>query len=89
MDILSAVVLELPCPNCGQTYEVAVAQVMESQQMLNEGCACRSETECPPLYLARLLSHDDLQALCNIWRGLSGQANNHGGKLLLRPQSDG
>jgi hypothetical protein len=89
MDILTAVVLEMPCPNCGRTYQVPVAHVTESQEMLNEGCATLSEGECKPLYLAALLSHANLEALRDIWLRLSGQATDHGGKLLLRPKSDG
>ena len=88
-DILSAVVLDMRCNNCGQTYEVPVAHVMESQAILNEGCAALSEGECKPLYLAALLSHADLEALRDIWLRLSSQATDRGGKLLLRPKSEG
>jgi hypothetical protein len=62
---------------------------MESQEILYEGCAALSEGECKPLYLAALLSRADLEALRDIWLRLSSQAINHGGKLLLRPKSDG
>lgn len=84
MEVLNAVALEMPCPTCGRTYLVPVLQVMESREMLNEGCACRSETECPPLYLSSLLSPDDLETLRETWARLSRQARAHGGQLILR-----
>lgn len=86
---MSAVVLEMACPNCGQTYEVPVAHVIESQEILNEGCTALCQGECKPLYLAALLSYADLEALRDIWLRLSSQAADHGGRLLLRPKSEG
>ena len=87
MDILSSLVLELRCPSCGQHYEVSVANVLESQEMLNEGCACRGETECPPLYLAPLLSEDDLRELQTLLARLGSQAASHGAALRLADHS--
>lgn len=88
MDILSAIVVELPCPNCGKRYEVRVAQIIDSQDMLNEECACRSETECPPMYLARLLERKDLERLREVWASLYRQARDAAGELLIRPAPD-
>jgi hypothetical protein len=84
MDILQVIVLELPCPNCGEKYQVSVAQIIASQQMLDEPFACRSETECPPMYLSRLLKREDLVRLREVWASLRQQANDAGGELLIR-----
>jgi hypothetical protein len=89
MDILDAIVLELPCANCGKTYEVRVAQVKESQDMLGEECLCRSETECPPMYLARLLEREDIELLQATWIKLERQARDAGAELIIRTHSHG
>jgi hypothetical protein len=89
MDILGAMVLELPCPNCGKKYEVRVAQIIESQDMLNEERVCRSETECPPIYLARLLEREDIERLQATWTALEGQARDAGAELFIRAHEDG
>lgn len=89
MDILDAMVLELPCPNCGKRYEVRVAQVKESQDMLDEECVCRSETECPPMYLARLLEREEIERLQATWTKLDRQARNAGAELIIRTHPDG
>lgn len=60
MDIKGAVVLEVPRPNCGRTYQVPVLNVLESHEILNEGCTALNEGQCEPLYLAALLSRCDL-----------------------------
>jgi hypothetical protein len=85
MGIPSSLTLEFRCPSCGQTYDVSLANVLKSQQMLNEGCACRGEPECPPLYLASLLSEDDLNLLSDVLERLNAQAAAQGAKLLLTP----
>lgn len=89
IDILDAIVLELPCQNCGKRYEVRVAQITDSQDMLNEECACRSETECPPMYLARLLNREDIERLQAIWAALDRQARDAGAELIIRTHLDG
>jgi hypothetical protein len=89
MDILDAIVLELPCANCGKTYEVRVTQVKESQDMLDEECLCRSETECPPMYLARLLEREDIELLQATWTKLERQARDAGAELIIRTYSHG
>lgn len=86
MDILGAMVLELPCPNCGKKYEVRVAQIIESQDMLNDERVCRSENECPPIYLARLLARDDIERLQATWAALYRQAQEAGAVLIIRTQ---
>lgn len=85
MDLLSAIVLELPCSNCGERYQVPVAHIIGSQEMLDEPFACRSETECPPMYLGRLLKREDLVNLQEVWASLQQQARDAGGELLIRP----
>ncbi len=75
--------MEVRCPSCGQTYDVSVANILKSQRMLNEGCACRSESECAPLYLSALLNPGDLNNLHDAWEKLYQQAAAHGGRLLV------
>ena len=87
MDILSAVVLRIPCPSCGRAYEVPVAQVLASQEMVNEDWPCRSENECPPVYLSSLLDHEELKLLADTWLRLREQATSRGGQLFLRTES--
>jgi hypothetical protein len=70
-------------------YEVSVAQVMASQDLLNESFACRSENECPPLHLAQLLNREDLEELRDAWAALRRQAGARGGELLIRPEAQG
>ncbi len=80
-DILGLLELEMSCPNCGQLYQVPVIQVFQSQEMLTAGCTCRSEQECPPIHLAPLLSHEDLQLIRDTCRKLCQQARDHGAHL--------
>jgi hypothetical protein len=87
MDLLASLVLEVRCPSCGQVYEVSAANVLESQEMLNEACLCRSETECPPVYLASLLNGDDLKTLLSVLERLCAQATSHGAVLRLTNQT--
>jgi hypothetical protein len=83
MNILSSLVLEIRCPSCGQDYEVSIANVLESQEMLNQGCASRGEAECPPLYLASLLDESDIHLLQAVLVRLASQAETHGANLRL------
>jgi hypothetical protein len=84
MNILDSLVLEVSCPSCQQRYEVSIANVLEAQEMLNEGRACRSETECPPLYLGALLDQDDVRELQEAYMRLAAQAENRGASLHLK-----
>jgi hypothetical protein len=68
-------------------YEVSVAQVMASQDLLNESYVCRSENDCPPLHLAQLLNREDLEKLRDAWAALRRQAGASGGELLMRPEA--
>lgn len=83
MDILASLVLEVRCPSCGQHYEVPVANVLASHGMMNEGCAARGESECPPLYLASLLPEQDLRELEAVVGRLAAYAASHGATLHL------
>jgi hypothetical protein len=87
MDIMASLVLEIRCPSCGQAYAVSVANVLESHEMLNEGCASRGESECPPIYLASLLDEGDLRELEAVLGRLAGQAASHGASLRLAHHS--
>jgi hypothetical protein len=84
MDILASLALEIVCPSCGQHYEVSVANIWESQEMLNEGCASHGEAECPPLYLASLLDEADVRELQAVALRLASQAKAHGAHLYIR-----
>lgn len=86
MDILDAVAIELRCVACGEPYEIALRQVLDSEQMLHEGCPVPMQytNECPPLYYADLLGRSAILELEGIWRRLEESAHAAGGQLVLR-----
>ena len=84
MDLLELLYLEIRCPSCGETYDVSVANVLKSHELLNEGCASRSEMECPPIYLSSLLNKEDLIELRELMARLESQARSRGATLRIR-----
>lgn len=82
MDVLSLLALEIRCPSCGQVYTVSIANIQMSQQMLNEGCSCRGESECPPLFLSNLVKEEDLTELARLLQRIGNQLAFAGGKLI-------
>jgi hypothetical protein len=86
MDILEAVAIELRCVSCGAHYEIALRQVLISEQMLHEGCPVPMQftNECPPLYYADLVGRDLILELERVWLRLEQRAPEVAGKLVLR-----
>lgn len=87
MDILSAVAVKLPCKTCGEDYEVPLRDVLQSHELLHEGCPVMEETECPMVHQAALFSAEAVQALERDWNRLEQRAQKDGGRLVLRDGS--
>lgn len=83
MDILDAIVIQLPCSACGSRYELALKQVLLSQNMLHEGCPVEVPTECPPSAYADLVKRELIEQIQRTWVELEENARAAGGCLLL------
>jgi len=83
MDILEVVGIEIPCRNCGGRYEVSLKKIALSEQMLHDGCPVRAETDCPPLFLSRLVDRELIQDLQVIWSRLEKEARGVNGEVKL------
>ena len=83
-DILRAVVIALRCNECGGEYEVPLAEIVLSQDMLHEGCDARGPEECPPLPYAVLFDRAPIEELQQVWQRLGERAHSVGGRLVLR-----
>lgn len=83
MDILSVAAIRLPCPQCGRTYQVPVRDIVLSHHVMHEGCCAPVETECPPVFQARLATQEAANALENAWRELESRASASGGQLVI------
>jgi hypothetical protein len=88
MDILKAVSVELPCNQCGQRYQVTLEQILLSQDALGHDCLARGETECEPLFHARLLDHELIAAFLDAWNRLGVAAQASGGALRVQDVPD-
>jgi hypothetical protein len=84
MDILRAVAVEVPCNQCGQRYRVSLGQILLSQRALHENCLARGETECEPLFDARLLDRELVEVFVDAWTRLETAAQAAGGELRVR-----
>ncbi len=78
IDILQYVSVSLPCPACGQHYDVPLRQVFLSQQMLHEGCPVAAETECPQVTYAVLVNEATLGEFQRVWTRLVAQVRQSG-----------
>ncbi len=56
---------------------------MLAHKVLHEGCPVAEETECPPVFQARLASESAISALDEAWRSLGRRAADVGGELVL------
>jgi hypothetical protein len=83
MDILSAVAIRLPCRQCGEPYMVPLRDILLSHQIMHEGCPVAPETECPPLFQARLASNWAIKTFEEAWRRLERRAKADGGELVM------
>ncbi len=83
-DILDAAAISLPCPRCGQQYQVTLRQVAVSQDMMHQGCPVPYSTECPPLSQARLFRPAMVRDFEAAWRRLERRATKMGGTLGLQ-----
>lgn len=78
IDILQHVSVSVPCPACGQHYDVPLRQVLLSQQMLHEGCPVATETECPQVTYAVLVNEAILADFQRSWARLVAQVRHSG-----------
>jgi hypothetical protein len=83
-NLAEQVVLSIRCPSCRLENDVSLAEILLSEEA-GLTCACRGESECPPLYLAGLLSTADIRELTAVWQRLEHQAEGQGGSLRLAP----
>ena len=83
MDVLRAVAVRLPCPQCGQRYEVTLAQILAAQEALRHECLARGEVECEPLFHAPLLAHDLIEEFREVWGRLDAAARAQGSELRI------
>lgn len=84
MDILEKVAIEIPCSACGGRYEVTLRQVLDSQEMLHEGCPVQIVDECPPLAYSGLVDQEVIQELQRVWARLEDKTRGAGGEVRLR-----
>ncbi len=78
IDILQYVSVSVPCPTCGQHYDVPLRQVLLSQQMLHAGCPVAAETECPQVTYAVLANEAILDEFQRSWARLVAQVRHSG-----------
>lgn len=78
IDILQYVSVSVPCPGCGQHYDVPLRQILVSQQMLHEGCPVASDTECPQVTYAVLANEAILEDFQRSWARLVAQIRHSG-----------
>ena len=82
MDLLSMAAVRVPCPQCGESYSVPLRDILQSHEIMHEGCPA-TETECPPAFQSRLASQKAIRALEQAWGQLEREAKRDGGELVL------
>lgn len=82
MDILNSIAIRIRCPRCNGTYMVPLRDVLLSHELLHQGCPVAEETECPPLFQARLAPRPDIEALDRAWREIDDRIRGNGGELV-------
>ncbi len=84
MELMDKLYLSLTCGNCRERYEVPVADIEMSQELLkHEGCPGDLPDEYPPLNWRDLLPEDDLQSLKKSWERIEADAAKANGFLVL------
>jgi hypothetical protein len=61
---------------------VPLRDVLLSHELLHQGCPVAEETECPPLFQARLAPRPEIEALDRAWRATENRARMNGGELV-------
>ncbi len=82
MDILNSIAIRIHCPNCGRAYMVPLRDVLLSHELMHQGCPVMEETECPPLFQARLAPQSVVEELDRAWRAIEDQARKNGYELV-------
>ena len=88
MKILSATTVELPCNNCGGSYEISLQQIELSQDVLHEGCGARDDNECYPRIYATLVDGELISRLRRAWQEVDEGVRAAGGRLRFRAPKD-
>src|SRR5579884_81794 len=70
LDLLQQIAVSVPCPSCGQHYNITLRDVLTSQDVLHEGCPVCHETECSPLAYAALADEAALRDFEQSWSRL-------------------
>jgi hypothetical protein len=83
-EILEHVFLSLPCPHCGEQYEVPLVNIYLSHEASHERCPVSMPGECPEEHWAELLDEKTLQELAATWRKLEAHARADNGELIIR-----
>lgn len=83
MDVLSAVVVELPCSQCGTRYRLTLEQIRITQAMAHEGCPITHQKDCVPIFHSQLFDNHLLDDLRTTWQRLEETVAAAGGKITL------
>jgi hypothetical protein len=83
-ELLDHVFLSIPCPHCGERYEVPLENIYLSHQAVHQACPASMPEECPEESWAGLLDEQLLQSLVQIWMGLKANALEDNGDLVIR-----
>ncbi len=82
MEIVNSIAIRIRCPKCNEPYIVPLRDVLLSHETLHQGCPVAEETECPPLFQARLAPRQEIEALDRAWRAIEDRARMNGGELV-------
>ena len=83
MNIAEALSVRIPCTVCGEFYEVPLTDILLSYRMLEQACQVPDETECPPLFQARLIPREVLHNFVKAWQRLEKSVDRDNGELVL------
>lgn len=85
LPILDAVFVSIP-ENWGEgrCWEVPLRDIVESQEVIGEGCPVPMPEECPQLAWYDLIDPDTLERFVAAWRALEEEAQKAGGSLVIR-----
>ncbi|MBS2029272.1 MAG: hypothetical protein JST54_15330 [Deltaproteobacteria bacterium] len=82
--ILDAVFVSIP-ENWGDgRWEVPLRDILESQEVIGEGCPVPMPEECPQLAFSELLDPETVQHFVDAWQALELSAQKAGGSLVIR-----
>ena len=80
--------LELPCPQCGQLYQLSLGVIASSQRLMHDGCPVTDERECPPEFYGPLLEPGLIGDLEVLLERLATAAQSLGGHVVARQTLD-